>query len=218
MNLHVPLQWREAAEEVRAHLTTLRGGGPFLSPADSWQLVQWFEQGIDVKVVLLALERAAEARRYKRSRIPLSLVAAKRHLGKSGQTPFRGPAGRHEPPLAAVVRTLLTVTPNTVSPNADREARGALEKELLSIRRGDPDGFRKALAAARRFFDDVWDALESEGRDQLRAEAHAGLGDLAGMLDETELIDLVEEAARDALRARYPSLGAATFAALLGAG
>ena len=54
--------------------------------------------------------------------------------------------------------------------------------------------------------------------EQLRSEAHASLGDLAHMLDETELIDLVEEAARDALRARYPSLGAATFAALLGTG
>lgn len=213
MNLNVPLQWRDAAEEVRAHLTTLRGGGPFLSPADSWQLVQWFEQGIDVKVVLLALERAAEVRRIKRSRLPLSLVAAKRHLGKSGQTPFRGPSSPREPPLAAVVRTLLTVPPG-----ADREARAELERELLSIERGDPDGFRRAVAAARTFFDDVWEALGSEGREQLRSEAHASLGDLAHMLDETELIDLVEEAARDALRARYPSLGAATFAALLGAG
>jgi hypothetical protein len=215
VDFDVPQQWRDAAEEVRAHLTILRGGGPFLSPSDSWQLVQWFQEGIDVTIVLLALERAAEARRLKRTRVPLSLVAAKRHLGKAGQTPFRGRAPSHEHPLAPVVRSLLTV-PRTDGPGAvDGPARAALEKDLLAIRPGDPEGVRLALTATRSFFDEVWEALGAAGRDKLRTTARLELGDLVQMLDETELVDLVEEAARDALRARYPSLAAATFAALL---
>lgn len=211
MDYQVSLQWREAAEEVRAHLTALRGGGAFLSPADAWQLVQWLEQGIDVTVVLIALERASEARRKKRTRVPLSLVAAKRHLGKPGRTPFRGPAPSRESPLASVVRSL-QITPITV----DGPARARLEKELLAIERKDPDGVRKAIAASRAFFEEVWDELGEAGREELRATARQELGDLALMVDEAELLDLVEEGARDALRTRYPALGAATFAALLG--
>src|SRR5688572_10814634 len=42
----IPAHYREAAEEVRAHLCALRGGGLFLSPMDSWKLVQWLDRGV----------------------------------------------------------------------------------------------------------------------------------------------------------------------------
>ena len=34
---------RDAVEEVRAHLVSIRGGAPFLSPADAWQLLEWLD-------------------------------------------------------------------------------------------------------------------------------------------------------------------------------
>ena len=107
--VEVPAVWREAAEEIRAHLCMLRGGAPFLSPADTWQLVRWLDCGVSVADVLQALERAAAARRAKRGKTPLSLVAANRHLGKpSAGGWFPGAMARdpHEPPLAPLVRLL----------------------------------------------------------------------------------------------------------------
>lgn len=73
--------WREAAEVVRQHLVSLRGGAPFFSPRDGVLLVKWLEEGVATELILLALERAARSRRKTRARTPLSLGAASRHLG-----------------------------------------------------------------------------------------------------------------------------------------
>lgn len=211
--MDVPEEWKDAAEEVRAHLCAIRGGAPFLSPADVLVLLRWLEGGVPVAAVLLAIERAAEARRKARGKTPLSLVAAKRHLGRPIAGVFhraRPPRGGEEP-LAPLVRTLRAVPSAT-----DREARERLEAALLGIPGRDDEAQRKALAAVRAFLDEAWAALGDEGRARLRDEAAAGLGDLLHLVDEGTARALVEEAARDGLRRGYPALTAASIRELCG--
>jgi hypothetical protein len=209
----VPDGWTEAAEEVRAHLCALRGGAPFLSPMDAWQLVRWLEEGVSVAAILLALERAADARRRSRSRTPLSLVAARRHLGRPVAGAFARalPSRRAEPPLAALVRALRAVPIGT-----DRAARAALEPALLEISGRGEVALRPALAAVRTFLETAWSALGAAGQEALAAEAREELGDLLGLVEEGTAAALVEETARDRLRGRYPALTAATLRELCG--
>jgi hypothetical protein len=209
----VPAAWADAAEEVRAHLCALRGGAPFLSPMDAWQLVRWLEEGVPVGAILLALERAAEARRKARSRTPLSLAAAKRHLGRPVAGAFakeRPPRGG-EPPLAPLVRALKAVPTGT-----DRAARDVLERALLAVDGRGEDAERQALSAVRTFLEDAWRALGEAGRKALADEARDELGDLLGLVDAGTADALVEETARDRLRRRYPALTAATLRELCG--
>ncbi|MEQ1507375.1 MAG: hypothetical protein ABMB14_34420, partial [Myxococcota bacterium] len=182
-------------------------GGVFLSSSDAWQLVRWLEAGVEVGAILGALERAAEARRKARSRTPLSLVAANRHLGRPGRVGLDATGVPGEPPLAPIVRAL-AVTPAT-------PARQDLDRALLAVDDWGEGGVRQALAAVRAFLDRVWDGLGAEGRAQLRAEALVELGDLASLVDEGTLPALIDETARDRVRQRYPSLTAATLAHLL---
>jgi hypothetical protein len=209
----VPEAWQLAAEEVRAHLCALRGGAPFLSPMDAWQLVRWLEEGVSVAAILLAMERAAEARRRSRSRTPLSLGAVKRHLGRPTRGAFAKelPPRGGEPPLAPLVRAL-----RAVPLGADREARGALDAALLAIEGRGEEAERRALAAARTFLEAAWQAEGPAGRAALADEARVELGDLLGLVEEGTAAALVEETARDRLRGRYPALTAATLRELCG--
>ncbi|MEZ4241413.1 MAG: hypothetical protein R3F59_35735 [Myxococcota bacterium] len=195
---------------MRAHLCLLRGGGAFLSPADALQLVTWFEQGVSVPRILAALERAAEARRRSRNRVPLSLVAAKRHLDRASKGWFHRDLPqmvRGGPPLMPVVRALQAQP-------GDAAARRALEQSLAAIAPGD-DALVEALAAVRTFVEAVWTGLGDPGRDALRRQAEAELGDLLALVQPHQREPLVEETARDCLRQRYPALTAATLAELL---
>ncbi len=212
----VPDEWRDAAEEVRAHLCALRGGALFLSPADALQLVGWFEQAVPVASILRALERAAEARRQNRSRLPLQLKHAKPHLGRPTRGVFARVAGvrGEEPVFAPVLRALRAIPPRRRAPG-----QPALEQALLAISTETPAGgepaLRAALAAARTFLEDAWRALGEEGRDQLRADAAEALGDLIHLADEGTVRALVEEGARDRLRQQFPWLSAASLSELV---
>lgn len=204
----VPEAWRDAAEEIRAHLCHLRGGAPFLSPADAHLLVTWLDQEVPVARVLRALERAAEARRQTRSKVPLRLGHAKRHLGR----PTRGlfaterPARGSEPVLAPVVRALKAARAET-----DPRPRRTLEAALLAIDGSGEQAVTAALAAIRAFLDEVWRSLGAEGQHELRRQAVDELGDLLELVDEGTAVGLVEETARDLLRQGYPALTAASL-------
>jgi len=207
--------WRAAAEEVRAHLVALRGGAPFLSPSDAWQLVQWLENGVSVGDVLLALERAAEARRRQRGRTPLTLGAAKRHLGKPAYpraTAWRAapePTVAGEPPLAPIARALR---------GQEADGSGAAEDLATALERieeRDAEAERQAIAAIRTFVETRWLSLGEPRRDALRSRAREDLGDLLALVDEPTGLALVEETARDLFRQSYPWLTVASVRSFL---
>ncbi|MCA9492040.1 MAG: hypothetical protein KC621_19035 [Myxococcales bacterium] len=208
-DLGVPPHHREAAEEVRAHLCSLRGGGLFLSPMDSLKLVQWLDRGVRVGDIVVALERAAAARRTKRSRLPLTLGAASRHLGKAGHSAAPRRAEEAEPALAPLV-------PGVDGDPAVREAASRLAAVLHGIDPDDAHAETHALAAIRVFLDEVWALLGEAGRLELHDRAREELGDLLHLVDEPTALALVEETARDLLRQRWPALTAASVRDLLG--
>ncbi len=204
----VPDAIRRAADEVRDHLVCLRGRGLFLSSDDSLLLVQWLGAGVDVPRILRALERAAESRRQRRSKVPLRLIHAKRHLDRPTKGVFarERPSAGPDEPLAPVVRALATVA------DGGSEARRALEEALATVGPGDAEAlFRAGAAAARAFLDARWGELSERERSDLRDAALGELGDLIDMVDEDTLEALVDEGARDRLRAGYPALSAASL-------
>lgn len=209
----VPEVWQDAAEEVRAHLCALRVGGPFLSSADVMQLVQWFDSGVTVAAVLVALERAAEARRKSGRKVPLSIVGARRHLGRPVVDRFfRGTPSRDGKDLLGPVIRAMQLVPV----GADARARAVLVTALARIERPGDDAVRQALIAVRQFFDAVWEDLGDDGRTVLRTAAADELGDLLSLVDEATAVELVEEGAREGLRLRYPALAAGPLTLLLG--
>jgi len=190
---------------VRAHLVCLRGGGLFLSSSDALLLVQWLEAGVGVPRILRALERAAEARRARRSRFPLQLTHAKRHLDRPTSGLFRSPPPAEGCPMGPVVRAL-EAAPSSAALASLRAALEALPADA------DPESlFRSAATAARAFLDARWAELPATERQRLQAEALEGLGDLADLVDDDTREALVREGARDLLRAGYPALSAASL-------
>jgi hypothetical protein len=71
--------------------------------------------------------------------------------------------------------------------------------------------FRAGAAAARAFLEARWGELPDAERRRLHGEAEEELGDLVEMVDEETLQALVDEGARDRLRAGYPALSAASL-------
>jgi len=206
----VPEAYQQAAEEVRAHLVALRGGAPFLSPDDARLLVDWLDQGIAVSLILRALERAAEARRKQRSRIPLSLRHAKRHLGKATRTRLTAldPNALGEGhPLTPLVDALRASSRG----DARSEAVLTLADGLHALPAGDAETLlRGALGEVRRFFTHAWETLDEAERARRLADAREAFEDVEG-IDEATLLAAIEEHARDGLRRDYPLLTAATL-------
>jgi hypothetical protein len=193
----VPVTHQIAAEEIRAHLVQLRGGAPFLSSADARLLVEWLDGGVSVSDVLLALERAAASLRKQRSRVPLSLVRARPHLGKStAPARPRVPSARH--PFDGVLV----------------EVPHELLAGLVEVPLGAPhDMVRAALALVRRFLDEQWLALADEARESAISAAKTDLLAIDPYADPAEIEALAESWAREDLRARYPQLSAASLLA-----
>lgn len=201
----VPEEWRAAAEEVREHLCSLRGGALFLSPNDAVVLVQWLEQGVRVPDIARALERAADMRSKNRGRFPVSLVRAKRHLGQPTRGVFRGaePVAPTQP-FGAAARALGAVPGQTAE-------LGMLRNALLAIQDDGEDGLRIALKHVRSYLDRAWQALGEADRAALRERALQGLGDLAEFLDEATLDALVEEESRTLFRQQVPCVSVASL-------
>jgi hypothetical protein len=185
---------RAEVEEVRAHLVVIRGGAPFLSPADGWQLVRWLDDGVSVTAIVCAIEAAAAARRARRARTPLGLAHARKYL-KIG--PARGaPRVDGLSDLAARIREI-------------DPALRALAARLAALAPADAEACaRAAIAEIRSFLEGCWLALPGAERDRLLADARAAYGHWLDGLGEAVQLALVEEAARDGVRARFPGLGA----------
>lgn len=211
----VPAEHRDAAEAIRQHLVSLRGGGVFLSSSDGLRLLDWLDREVPLADILRAIERAADSRRKSRSRIPLGLGHVSRHLGRPTKGVFRsrgGPAAPVEPgglgPLVALIR---------------ERARGdRLERDLLALADeltalGDASSLaEQAMIRLGAFRVHVYDSLSGDRRAALQAAARADLGDLVDLLEERDLGPLVEEAARSAALEGYTWLSAATVWDLVG--
>lgn len=201
------------AEEVTAYLVTLRGGAPFLSGADGRLLVRWLDQGVPVPTILTALDQVAERRRRRRTRSRLSLNAAKGVVKKAiGTAPEPAPTRAPGPDRGALgaardaYADALAAMP--LAPEAE-----ALRGPLVTAVRAAPTDTVDATATAviracRRFHDARWAGLASAAREALEADCRAALSALADTVDAAVLGDLIEEAARDALRARTPLVSA----------
>ena len=196
----------EAAEQVRAYLVTLRGGAPFLSSADARLLLGWLDQGVPVPLILGSLDRVAERRRQRRSRGRMSLTSARRTVEKAWGTPQPGVGLRALGPAAAALDAWL----DAVAEPGDPAVAGLVTAARDRVAEG---GALEALiadlgAACRRFHAAQWQA------DPARQEALvlAARGDFASVKDKVSdavFADLVAEAARGRLRARWPLVSAA---------
>jgi hypothetical protein len=215
----VPSGYQQAAEEVRKHLITLRGGAPFLAPDDARLLVEWLDEGVLVSNILRAIERAADSRRKRRSRVPLNLRHAKAHLNKPTNGAFKSRAARKtvEPdkhPLQPLTAVLLQQA--TADPHGEKIRNMAQDLIVLTV--DDSDTLiREVLGRFRLFFESLWDGLTPEEREKEIQDSICELGDLALYVDEARLWASAEERARNKLRAAYPWLTAATLWDLLNA-
>lgn len=180
------------AEQVRAYLVHLRGGAPFLSGHDSRLLLRWMDEGVEVGLICRALDQAAEKRRIRRVKTPLSLRNAQTVVNKREPVP---PAAKGA--LADVVQALASSDdPHEVQASVELAALSALEGEALVA---------AAVDVARRTIEELWAACD---RAALRAEAEEELATLRDMLDEGSWERALEGVARDRLRQRHPLLSA----------
>jgi hypothetical protein len=193
---------------VRRHLVALRGGAPFLSPNDAVMLIGWLDTGVPVPSILVALERAADRRRRERRRVPLSLTHAATELRRAASplaaapTPALAPAG-------------LTGVAHQIGALADAHPAldiARLAARVAAIAPGD-DAAEDCLAEVAAWLDTAWHDLGDAGRAPWRDIARAALGDVAALLDDGELDQVVDEHARGLLREALPALSAAAILA-----
>ncbi len=207
---------RHAAEVVRRHLVSLRGGAPFLSAADGALLVRWLDEGVPLHRILRALETASDKRLARRVRAPLTLRHAARHLGAPRATRLPAPvvadSGLGQPPgaegpLGDVIASLRASPVAQAVP--DHTARVA--DQLAQARPGDAAEATALVDAVAALFDAAWRALDAHSRAPYLAQATAQLADLLDEVDEGERARLLDTWGRSALRAAVPGCRAATL-------
>jgi len=183
---------REAAEEIRAHLVSLRGGALFLSPVDGRLLLTWLESGVSVSFVLKTLEEVSASRRAKKVKTPIKLSTIKSKITKAIDAPPEAPLGDLAP-LVMVLRA-------SEHP-LERVAAG----QLAALTGEGEELLRAAMVISREFFEVAWDQTD---REALRAEADLSLAVLKETMSERKYDAILEETARDLLRQRHPLLSA----------
>lgn len=197
-------------EEVRAHLVSARGGAPFLSGADGRLLLRWVESGVPLPAILSAIDAAVERRRRRPVRGRLSLSACGKELERwapraAAPSPAAAPPAQAKGALAAYLDEVSALVPGPPfsAPHARllEELRESAELEAVEA------AAAAAMRAVRRFHEGCWEAL-AEGQAPLLAEAERGLDALRSALSPATFAELVESAARDQVRARFPTLSA----------
>jgi len=201
------------AEEVTAYLVTLRGGAPFLSGADGRLLVRWLDQGVPVPTILTALDQVAERRRKRRTRSRLSLNAAKgvvkKAIGAAPEPVAQPSPGPDRGALGAARDAYADALAAMVLPPEAEGLRGPLVTAVRAAPTDSVDTVATAvIRACRQFHDARWASLAPAAREALEADCRGALSTLADTVDAAVLGDLIEEAARDALRARTPLVSA----------
>lgn len=186
---------QDAAAQIVAHLVSLRGGAPFLSSSDARLLMSWLNQGVPVPLLLHALEEAAESRRKKRLRTPLSLRSANKAVvkWKGGEKPKLQPMRGALGPLVKALR---------------ESGRREYIPVIAAFDSLDGEGealVEQALEITRHFFEQAW---EHGQRQVWMEQARAELASLVDQVPAPRLAQLVEEVARDLLRQEHPLLSA----------
>jgi hypothetical protein len=195
---------RRSAEEVRGWLVELRGGGAFLSPRDGALLHGWLEAGVSVPHILRALEAAAEKRRAKPSRVPLSLHACKPFVERGGGSASR--SGTRSGTASPLPESTATDWPAGLALQ-ERTLAEAARATLTSLRQ-TPDPEARLAAACqlvRSFQAQLWE-IASPLHPQLLAQAAEGFAAFRDTVDEATFAQLCEEAARGRFRQRHPDL------------
>jgi hypothetical protein len=190
----------------------VRGGAPFLSPADALLLVNWLDAEVPVSRILASIEQAAEARCKNRSRLPFTLGQVKRYLKKvkvglptgpvvCAQEAPAAPLGSPCHPFAPLLSALRTRIPTG-------DALDRLEEALLALSLHlEPEHLvRSALDAARAFLIAQWDQLPNAQRQAALQDAEQRAEDLAAYMDEASFAQVVEEYARSSFRSEFPEL------------
>lgn len=194
------------AEIVRRHLVRLRGGAPFLSPADGALLVRWLDDGVPVHRILGGLEAAAAARHARRTRAPLALSHARAHLGGprvAVDVPVAASPSGH--PLEPLVADLRASPLAAEHPALVRDAAAT----LLALPADTPDTLTTAaIDRLGALFDACWCALDDAARAPYVDHAETVLADILPKVDDARADALVEEYARAALRDRAPGCSA----------
>jgi len=203
-----------AAEAVRRHLVALRGGAPFLSPDDASILDSWLRDGWTAPQIVHALERAADARRKRPSRLPLTLRSARRHLGKA----HRGALSEPEPPPASehAFATLAGALRDVSDDDPRHDELGDLADALLALPDDDPDLLEaRAQTLCRDFLLQAWASMADWERQARLQDARQSLHAVRDVLSPEALEASAEEIARDQLRQAYPLVSAATIRQVL---
>lgn len=213
--VEVPTEHRDAAEAIRQHLVSLRGGGVFLSSADGLRLLDWLDRSVPLADILRAIERAADSRRKTRSRIPLSLGHVSRHLGRPTKGVFKSRGGPALPPQPSGLEPLVALIRQRAADDPLRELLQELARDLGALPPG-PQQAEQAMIRLGSFRQAVFDAMRADQREALLAAAREDLGDLVLLLEERDLGPLVEEGARSAALEGYTWLSAASVWDLVG--
>jgi hypothetical protein len=196
------------ADEVCRHLVMIRGGAPFLSSVDADLLTRWLDEGVGVGLILRAIERAAESRRKRRSRVPMTLVHVRRHLGR----PTRSRVVLDPSPHGQRIDRWLMTLESRAGTDAHREALAALVERLRLLPRSDGERWvRQGVRHVRSFFDGVWCATSDRERADHYQGARQELGDLLVGLESQAVDSILEETARGRMRASYPWLTTAVL-------
>ena len=197
MQPEIPIEYQRACEQVREHLVSLRGGAPFMSPADVSLLLDWLDGGLEVVQILLAMERLAEARQKTRSRAPFTLAKVKRHLGR----PTHGKLGKvyvaqklteaQEHPLAPLVEFLREDAEST-APNPEELEKLAASLEALAPQK-PTELAESAIALIRDFHIANWERLDSTEREGYIADALNRLDYVVGETEDAVVLKSAEE-------------------------
>ncbi len=204
-----------AAEAVRAYLVAVRGGAPFLSPMDSRTLADWLDNGVSVGAILRAVDAVAARRIANRTRAPFTLTSCK------GEVKRR--AGRMALSVPIDLAARLAHAPPRAGAGTDEDAALHVLADAALAEIGllaEADAETRALAAcavARRFHERAWDATLAT-RPAAVAQAALDLEDVRMLYSDAEFARACEEAARDALRQRFPALTATRIWAEFGVG
>ncbi len=205
---------QHAAEQVRAHLVSLRGGAPFFSSADGQLLLRWLDEEVPVPRICMALERAAEARRKRPSRIPLSLSHAKRHLAKVSSGGVSAlPQEIDSGDLSSQEEDVHPFTPLCMLLNrhiGEQASFGVLATALSALTI-DQDLVDNGLELLRTCYGQLWTELTDNDRRSRIQGAIEALGDLPTGMDESVVMAAAEEHARLQHLGQWPWLSSNTL-------